>query len=84
MIMTIVSHCAKRLIVIGAFIVIASAFASASDLKNDASFKLAMGPTSAAQKNQSGSADIAPGEAQSIPRHHHTHHRMRPSRWHSM
>jgi hypothetical protein len=74
--MNIVFRSAARLIAIGAFIVIIPASASASDVERDASFKLAMGPMSAAQKNQGNStAEATPMESHPAPRHHHSHHR---------
>ena len=82
--MNIVLQYVTLLTTIGAFIAIAPVIASASDLENDASFKLAMGPTSAAQKNQSGAVEAAQGEPRPVPRRHPTHHRMRHHHSHSL
>jgi hypothetical protein len=74
--MNIVFRSAARLIAIGAFIVIIPAFAPASDVERDASIKLAMGPMSAAQKNQGNStAEAAPMESHPAPSHRHSRHR---------
>jgi hypothetical protein len=74
--MNIVFRSAARLIAIGAFIVIIPTLASASNVERDASFKLAMGPMSAAQKNQGNStAEAAPMESHPAPSHHHSRHR---------
>jgi hypothetical protein len=50
--MNIMSRCALRLIGIGALAIAFPQFGSASDSENGAPIRLAMGPTSAAQKNQ--------------------------------
>jgi hypothetical protein len=76
--MNIVFRSAARLIAIGAFVIIIPTLASASDVERDASFKLAMGPMSAAQKNQGNStAETAPAEPRLVPRRHHAHYRPR-------
>jgi len=73
--MNIMFRCAARLIAIGAFIVVIPAFAHASGVEREASFKLAMGPMSAAQKNQGTStAEAAPAGPHLVPRHHPRHH----------
>jgi len=82
--MNMVLQYVARLTTIGALIVIAPVFASASDLETDASFKLAMGPTSAAQKNQSGAVEVAPAEPRPVLRRHHTPHRVRHHHSHSL
>lgn len=51
--MNIMGRHALRLIGIGAFAIAIPQLASAADSADGAAFKLAMGPTSAAQKNQS-------------------------------
>ena len=73
-------RCAARLIAAGAFAVTVPTLASASDAEQTRSFKLAMGPMSAAQKNQSPGtvADSDPVETKPhhhIKPHHHTKHR---------
>jgi hypothetical protein len=71
---------ASRLIAVGAFILIVPTLVFASDRDRASGFKLAMGPMSAAQKNQgSPAAEAAPAEPHLgptyRPRHHHSHHR---------
>jgi len=61
-----------RLIAIGAFAVAAPQQAAASDFENDTPFKLAMGPMSAAQKNQDTTTK---SDEVVIKPHHHTRHR---------
>jgi hypothetical protein len=73
--MNMLFRCASRLIVICAFTLIPPTFASASDATPSDSFKLAMGPMSAAQKNQGASE-----KADEVKPHHHikqrrVHHR---------
>jgi hypothetical protein len=51
--MNIMSRLVLRLVGIGAVAIAIPQLASAFDSENGAAFKLAMGPTSAAQKNQS-------------------------------
>jgi hypothetical protein len=80
--MNIVFRCAARLIAASAFVIIIPTLASASNVERDASFKLAMGPMSAAQKNQGTStAESAPAEPHLVPmhrpRHGYSHHRPR-------
>jgi hypothetical protein len=82
--MSIVSRCAVRLIAAGAFAVIIPAVASAFDIERTGRFELAMGPMSAAQKNQgqgmaeqSGSAEVKPRD-----RIKHHHHRVKHRRRH--
>ena len=73
--MNMLFRCASRLIVVCAFTIIPPTFASASDATPSDSFKLAMGPMSAAQKNQSGAvADAVPAEPHHWHRHRHIHH----------
>jgi hypothetical protein len=71
--MNMLFRCALRLFAVGAFVIVLAP-ASASDVEQTKRLKLAMGPMSAAQKNQGGAvADAAPVE----PRHHwhrHRHH----------
>ena len=57
-----------RLVGIGVFAVAIPQLASASDSGNSAAFKLAMGPTSAAQKNQGPATMDTPDTA---PKPHH-------------
>jgi hypothetical protein len=72
--MSIVSRCASRLIATITLAVIIPAVASASDIERDGRFKLAMGPMSAAQKNQGNTtAESMPAEPHVIPKHHHHH-----------
>jgi hypothetical protein len=80
---------ASRLIAVGAFTLIVPTLASASDLDQAESFKLAMGPMSAAQRNQGNStAEAAPAEPHLVPkyppRHHHSHHWPRHRHTHQM
>ncbi len=56
----------------------------ASGVERDGSLKMAMGPTSAAQKNQGRSADIIAGESRPVPSRHPSHHRTRHHHPHSM
>ena len=68
---------ASRVIAVGALAVILPALACASDVDRGAGFKMAMGPTSAAQKNQADAVgDAAPVEAYRHLRHRnrHKHH----------
>jgi hypothetical protein len=70
---------ASRLIAAGAFALTVPTLASASDLDQASSFKLAMGPMSAPQKNQGNStAGATPEEPHLVPkyrpRHHYSHH----------
>ncbi|MGA2997642.1 hypothetical protein [Bradyrhizobium sp.] len=71
--MNMLFRCASRLIAVGALTLAVPTFASASDATPSNSFKLAMGPTSAAQKNQ-GVAEKT-DEAEIKP-----HHRIKPHR----
>jgi hypothetical protein len=76
-------RCASRLIAVGALTLTASTFASASDATPNNSFKLAMGPMSAAQKNQSAAektdeVEIKPHHR--IRQHHHGKHQRRHHR----
>jgi hypothetical protein len=87
--MNIMYRCATRLIAASAFVIIIPTLAAASDVERDASFKLAMGPMSAAQKNQSNStAEAAPAEPRLVPTHHprrhHAHYRPRHHHAHHM
>jgi hypothetical protein len=76
--MNMLFRCASRLITVGALTLIVPTFALASDIAPSSSFKLAMGPMSAAQKNQGGTeADAAPVP---IEPHHHVKHRRRHHR----
>jgi hypothetical protein len=73
--MNMLFRCASRLIAVGALTLIVPTFALASDIAPSSSFKLAMGPMSAAQKNQGGTtADAAPAEPHHWHRHRHIHH----------
>jgi hypothetical protein len=79
MIMNIVPRHVARLATIGAFVVGCSQLASATDSTSGATFRLAMGPMSAAQKNQG-----TPGKSDEVaaePRRHAKHHRAR--HWHA-
>lgn len=78
--MNMLFRCASRLIAFGAFALIVPTLASASNVLPSNSFKLAMGPMSAAQKNQSqgmseksDAAEIKPHHR--IKPHHHIKHR---------
>jgi len=73
--MNMLFRCASRLIAVGALTLTVPTFASASDATPGNSFKLAMGPMSAAQKNQGGPVvDAAPAERRHWHRHRHIHH----------
>ena len=77
--MNIMPRHVARLVAIGAFAVGCSQLASAADSTSGATFRLAMGPMSAAQKNQG-----TPGKSDEVavePRHHAKHHRAR--HWHA-
>jgi hypothetical protein len=76
--MNMLFRCTSRLIAVGALTLIAPTFASASDATPSDSFKLAMGPMSAAQKNQ-GAAEKT-DEVEIKPHHHGKHRRMHHSR----
>lgn len=65
---------ASHLIATSAFIVIIPALASASDVERDARVRLAMGPMSAAQKNQN-QGTVTKSDAAQIKPHHRTRHR---------
>jgi hypothetical protein len=83
--MNIMYRCATRLIAASAFVIIIPTLAAASDVERDTSFKLAMGPMSAAQKNQgSSTAEAAPAEPSLVPRRHHAHYRPRHHHAHHM
>ena len=77
--MNMLFRCASRLIAVGAFALIVPTLASASDVVPGNSFKLAMGPMSAAQKNQSQGmsekSDAVEIKPHHIKPHHHTKHR---------
>ena len=64
--MNMLFRCASRLIAVGALTLIAPTFASASDATPSDGFKLAMGPMSAAQKNQGASE-----KTDEVKNHHH-------------
>ena len=75
--MNMLFRCASRLIAAGAITLTVPTFASASDATPGNSFKLAMGPMSAAQKNQGtaetyGEVEIKPHHR--IKPHHHSKH----------
>lgn len=67
-----------RLVVFGAIAIANPRLALATDAENGPAFKLAMGPTSAAQKNQGLStksdttADCVPSEGACAKPHHHS------------
>jgi hypothetical protein len=87
--MNIMYRCATRLIAASAFVIIIPTLAAASDVERDTSFKLAMGPMSAAQKNQGTStAEAAPMESHPAPNYHpgrhHAHYRPRHHHAHHM
>ena len=69
--MSMLFCCASRLIAVGALTFTVPTFASASDATPGNSFKLAMGPMSAAQKNQ-GTAEKS-DQVEIKPRHRITH-----------
>jgi len=74
--MNVVSRYAQRLVAMIAFIIASSHVAAASDTASGATFRLAMGPMSAAQKNQGNpTVGPTPAEPRLVPRHHHSHHR---------
>jgi len=67
---------ASRLIAVGACALVVPTLASASDFDQAKSFKLAMGPMSAAQRNQgNATAEAAPAAPHLVPGQHHSHHR---------
>ena len=66
----------SRLIAAGALTLIVPTLASAADVARVKSFKLAMGPMSAAQKNQNQGMAEKSAEAE-IKQHHHIKHRRR-------
>jgi hypothetical protein len=72
--MDIMSHRVLRLIGIGAFAIAVPQLASATDSGSSAEFKLAMGPTSAAQKNQGPSTTSDTPVTTPTP-HHRTKHK---------
>ncbi len=74
---------ATHLAAVGALAVVISVPASASDVELPRSFKLAMGPMSAAQKNQSPEA-VGKSDAVEIKPPHHVkrHHRIKHWRRH--
>ncbi|MGA2055314.1 MAG: hypothetical protein ABSG88_08370 [Bradyrhizobium sp.] len=88
--MNMLFRCPSHLIVAIALTFIVPAlvvptFASASDIAPGDSFKLAMGPTSAAQKNQGTPAvEATPVEPHLVARHRHSHHRPRHRHPHHM
>jgi len=77
--MNIVPRHAVQLAAICVLAIASPQLAFASGSENGATFQLAMGPMSAAQKNQGtpGKSD----EAVAAPRHHAKHHR--PRHWHA-
>jgi hypothetical protein len=82
MIMNIVPRRVARLAAIGAFALGCSQLASATESTSGAAIRLAMGPMSAAQKNQG-----TPGKSDEVtaePRHHAKHHRARHWHHHAM
>jgi hypothetical protein len=79
--MNMLFRCASRLVVAGALTLIVPTFASASDVAPNDGFKLAMGPMSAAQKNQGAAAK--PDGVEIKPRHRITHgHQVKHRRRH--
>jgi hypothetical protein len=78
MIMNIVPRHVVRLAAIGALAVACPQLASASDSTGGAAFQLAMGPMSAAQKNQGTptKSDDAVVKPHHRTKHRHTHHAM--------
>jgi hypothetical protein len=62
-----------RLVGISAAAIAIPQLASASDSGNGAAFKLAMGPMSAAQKNQGAAPSEKPHNAMTKPLHHSKH-----------
>jgi hypothetical protein len=76
MIMNIVPRHVVRLAALGTFAMALPLVASAHDFENGATFQLAMGPMSAAQKNQGTSAtsDDAPVKPHRHIKHRHPHH----------
>ena len=73
--MNMLFRCASRLIAVGALTVILATLASASSAEQTATFKVAMGPTSAAQKNQGPPATASSDALEPKPHHHIKHHR---------
>jgi hypothetical protein len=69
----VVHHHTLRLIAVSAFAVILPTLASASSAEQTARFKLAMGPMSAAQKNQGPGTAEQSGSVKAKP-----HHRIKP------
>ena len=64
---------ASRLIAVGTLAIVVPTLADASDIERGTGFKLAMGPMSAPQKNQSRSMDTKSDEAPIRPHHRATH-----------
>jgi hypothetical protein len=75
--MNIMGRHVLQLIGIGAFAIAIPQFASAADPADGAAFKLAMGPTSAAQKNQSAQSTTDTPIPIPRPRAKHRHASMR-------
>lgn len=76
--MNVVHHYALRLVTIGAFALVTPTLASASNVEQLTNFRLAMGPMSAAQKNQGPGMAEQSGAAEMKPDHHiKKHHRIR-------
>jgi hypothetical protein len=72
--MSTLLRCALRMIVAGTFALVVPALASSPDAEPAKSFKLAMGPMSAAQKNQTpAAAENSPG-VDIKPRYRIKHH----------
>jgi hypothetical protein len=75
--MNMLFRSARSLIAVGAVAVVVATPAPASDIEQAKSFKLAMGPMSAAQKNQ-GAAEKT-DEVEIKPHHHGKHRRQHHS-----
>jgi hypothetical protein len=82
--MNMLFRCASHLIAVSTLTLIVSTLASASNLDQAKSFKLAMGPMSASQKNQGPRTTENSTEVEIKPRHQHLkpHHHSKHGRMH--
>jgi hypothetical protein len=78
--MNVVPRYALRLIAMTVFLLASSHLAVASDTASGPTFRLAMGPMSAAQKNQGQGTAATSGEGQTRPHHRIRHRRIHHTR----
>jgi hypothetical protein len=78
--MNVVPRYAQRLIAMVVFILASSHLAVASDTASGPTFRLAMGPMSAAQKNQGQGTATTSDEGQTKPHHRVRHRRIHHTR----